>query len=116
MNQNGGIHKGGFAVLCHRNGGLESPGILSTRIANYVSLTFSQSPHYYRFSPVAVNTVIANFHIISRYINYFWHCIVWTKCYHSPIILIAEHVTMVSTKSITSIFQFFPCIQHSLSI
>ena len=29
MNQNGGIHKGGFAVLCHRNGGSESPGILS---------------------------------------------------------------------------------------
>ena len=28
MNQNGGIHKGGFAVLCHRNGGSESPGIL----------------------------------------------------------------------------------------
>ena len=25
MNQNGGIHKGGFAVLCHRNGGSESP-------------------------------------------------------------------------------------------
>lgn len=32
MNQNGGIHKGGFAVLCHRNGGSESPGIL-----NYVA-------------------------------------------------------------------------------
>lgn len=31
MNQNGGIHKGGFAVLCHRNGGSESPGILSWR-------------------------------------------------------------------------------------
>lgn len=30
MNQNGGIHKGGFAVLCHRNGGSESPGILMT--------------------------------------------------------------------------------------
>ena len=29
MNQNGGIHKGGFAVLCHRNGGSESPGILT---------------------------------------------------------------------------------------
>ena len=29
MNQNGGIHKGGFAVLCHRNGGSESPGILN---------------------------------------------------------------------------------------
>ena len=28
MNQNGGIHRAGFAVLCHRNGGLESPGIL----------------------------------------------------------------------------------------
>ena len=41
MNQNGGIHKGGFAVLCHRNGGSESPGILKeqaeqlkTQIAN----------------------------------------------------------------------------------
>ena len=32
MNQNGGIHKGGFAVLCHRNGGSESPGILIWRI------------------------------------------------------------------------------------
>lgn len=31
MNQNGGIHKGGFAVLCHRNGGSESPGILTSR-------------------------------------------------------------------------------------
>ena len=31
MNQNGGIHKGGFAVLCHRNGGSESPGILTGR-------------------------------------------------------------------------------------
>ena len=29
MNQNGGIHKGGFAVLCHRNGGSELPGILN---------------------------------------------------------------------------------------
>ena len=29
MNQNGGIHRAGFAVLCHRNGGLESPGILN---------------------------------------------------------------------------------------
>lgn len=81
-----------------------------------VFLSFLQSPHYYRFRPVAVDTVIANFHIISRYINSFWHCIVWTKCYHSPIILIAEHVTVVGEKSITSIFQLFPCIQHSLSI
>ena len=32
MNQNGGIHKGGFAVLCHRNGGSESPGILTGEI------------------------------------------------------------------------------------
>ena len=32
MNQNGGIHKGGFAVLCHRNGGSESPGILNSYI------------------------------------------------------------------------------------
>lgn len=31
MNQNGGIHKGGFAVLCHRNGGSESPGILNLK-------------------------------------------------------------------------------------
>lgn len=31
MNQNGGIHKGGFAVLCHRNGGSESPGILRSK-------------------------------------------------------------------------------------
>ena len=29
MNQNGGIHKGGFAVLCHRNGGLEKAGKLT---------------------------------------------------------------------------------------
>ena len=34
MNQNGGIHKGGFAVLCHRNGGSESPGILMQRRKN----------------------------------------------------------------------------------
>ena len=87
-----------------------------SRTANPVSLSFLQSSHYYRFSSVAVDTEIANFHIISRYINYPWHCIVWTKCYHSPIILITEHVTMVSKKSITSIFQFFPCVQHSLSI
>ena len=33
MNQNGGIHKGGFAVLCHRNGGSESPGILIQKAA-----------------------------------------------------------------------------------
>lgn len=33
MNQNGGIHKGGFAVLCHRNGGSESPGILTNMMA-----------------------------------------------------------------------------------
>lgn len=33
MNQNGGIHKGGFAVLCHRNGGSESPGILSRTVS-----------------------------------------------------------------------------------
>ena len=34
MNQNGGIHKGGFAVLCHRNGGSESPGILNLQSVN----------------------------------------------------------------------------------
>lgn len=34
MNQNGGIHKGGFAVLCHRNGGSESPGILTVTICD----------------------------------------------------------------------------------
>lgn len=87
-----------------------------TRTANFVSLFFSQSPHYYRFRPVAVDTVIADFHIISRYINYFWYCIIWTECYHSPIILIAEHITMVSKRSIPSIFQFFPCIQCYFSL
>src|SRR5699024_10112847 len=29
INQNDGIRKAGFAVLCHRNGGSESPGILT---------------------------------------------------------------------------------------
>ena len=38
MNQNGGIHKGGFAVLCHRNGGSESPGILIRRCGKSVLL------------------------------------------------------------------------------
>ena len=44
MNQNGGIHKGGFAVLCHRNGGSESPGILS----HCVQLKYALQPiiHY----------------------------------------------------------------------
>lgn len=38
MNQNGGIHKGGFAVLCHRNGGSESPGILTYgRLSRYAN-------------------------------------------------------------------------------
>ena len=36
MNQNGGIHKGGFAVLCHRNGGSESPGILSFTFEQFI--------------------------------------------------------------------------------
>ena len=50
MNQNGGIHKGGFAVLCHRNGGSESPGILTeawrgqsdalTKISGISDMTF----------------------------------------------------------------------------
>ena len=34
MNQNGGIHRAGFAVLCHRNGGLESPGILNQFVSD----------------------------------------------------------------------------------
>ena len=38
MNQNGGIHKGGFAVLCHRNGGSESPGILNQSIRMKIQL------------------------------------------------------------------------------
>ena len=38
MNQNGGIHKGGFAVLCHRNGGSESPGILKYQIVEKIGL------------------------------------------------------------------------------
>ena len=41
MNQNGGIHKGGFAVLCHRNGGSESPGILSGREPVWTERAFS---------------------------------------------------------------------------
>lgn len=41
MNQNGGIHKGGFAVLCHRNGGSESPGILSLQILVPQALHYS---------------------------------------------------------------------------
>ena len=36
MNRNGGIHKGGFAVLCHRNGGSESPGILNWLFSNSI--------------------------------------------------------------------------------
>lgn len=40
MNQNGGIHKGGFAVLCHRNGGSESPGILNNVKDNEVTISF----------------------------------------------------------------------------
>ena len=44
MNQNGGIHKGGFAVLCHRNGGSESPGILSLKEAGGKSLACKSCP------------------------------------------------------------------------
>ena len=47
MNQNGGIHKGGFAVLCHRNGGSESPGIL-----NRSYLVNSQAIEKLRFNRV----------------------------------------------------------------
>ena len=39
MNQNGGIHKGGFAVLCHRNGGSESPGILTSLLSEWLNIT-----------------------------------------------------------------------------
>ena len=38
MNQNGGIHKGGFAVLCHRNGGSESPGILTSSVKSFFTI------------------------------------------------------------------------------
>ena len=41
MNQNGGIHKGGFAVLCHRNGGSESPGILSPNTVEVIKRILS---------------------------------------------------------------------------
>ena len=47
MNQNGGIHKGGFAVLCHRYGGSESPGILirkSPELANTLAALLSAAP------------------------------------------------------------------------
>ena len=45
MNQNGGIHKGGFAVLCHRNGGSESPGILNLS-ARQLAIALDYSPVY----------------------------------------------------------------------
>ena len=54
MNQNGGIHKGGFAVLCHRNGGSESPGILKYIVENYDGVYFGVRSHtglYHRVSP-----------------------------------------------------------------
>ena len=38
------------------------------------------------------------------------------RFFTTTIILIAEHITMVSKRSIPSIFQFFPCLQNSLSI
>ena len=55
MNQNGGIHKGGFAVLCHRNGGLESPGILN-HFFNKFSINEQND-----FPVLSVNTETVNF-------------------------------------------------------
>lgn len=52
MNQNGGIHKGGFAVLCHRNGGSESPGILNDQVIYEFPYYYENNTSNYLFSDV----------------------------------------------------------------
>ena len=64
MNQNGGIHKGGFAVLCHRNGGSESPGILSRpNRKNLENPKESPRNLYFKANRISVIAVIVRFRI-----------------------------------------------------
>ena len=89
-----------------------------TRTENYVShffscensvppipIIFSHCSDHDCFRSVSIDTQITYFHIISRQIDFSSdirrNIMIRTKGYHSPIILIPEHVAVVTKDSIT---------------
>jgi len=60
MNQNGGIHKGGFAVLCHRNGGSESPGILIIDDFTFIDIRKNEHLCFFSIEFIGVHIVEGN--------------------------------------------------------
>ena len=96
-----------MVALKVRTGGSKSPVIIMSRLFQSF---FSHCSNHDCFRSVSVDTQITYFHIVSRQIDFSSNIrrniMIRTKGYHSPVILITEHVAVITKDSITLFCQY----------